>query len=322
MPKYTLEEWRAVTSHKRPQPSPDYIVVAFPNEEIKEDYLSNISSWPEEEVRNIIGNMLGDARGPTLLDKITAQALEATGPVIYTDGELRPRAYTEFEKRLILNLAGKTKQPLWPGLTWVLDLLPHFPREAINAVSSFYLAHAQVMSDLKLEALSDAMTVIRYRYIIQDTSARLSKLSLLKSLDPREMEYLAAALYYAMGYEVKVTPSQKDGGVDVIATKDGEVIYVECKNHASNVDVLAVRAFSSFAYKPVTKGVMISTSDFTEQGPESAKDWIGDPMISARLKLINGEEFVGMLNEHLGISWNMEIDKIVATQKVAPNKFK
>lgn len=317
MIEYSLDQWRTVMSQREPAPSKNYIVIAFPTDEIKRKYLEHISEWPESEIFQILANMLGDSRSLTWLDRIHFEHIQEYGPISSrSDRDLGGRQFTEYERRVILAATGQGDEPVWPSLTWVLDLLPPFPQIAIDAISAYVLAHAQQLSDLRLAGLDDATAVIRYRYIIQDPAARLNKISFLRSLDPSDIEYLAAALYAAMGYKTQVTPQQKDGGIDVVASKDDEVVYIECKNWEERVDVETVRSFTSTVFtEPATRGIFISISGFTERGPMSAKQWIGAPMRQTRIKLIDGQDLVQLLNEFLGLGWNSKVDRIIASEK-------
>ncbi|SDH79337.1 restriction system protein [Nonomuraea jiangxiensis] len=317
MPIYLLDEWRAIMRHEVAQPSPDYVVIAFPDDRIRDEYLLKVSDWPEMEIRRVLANMIGESRGANLIDKLRIQTLKAMGPgTLHPDGSSEPREFSDYERRLILALAGKGSEPVWPGLTWVLDLLPHFPRDAINALSAFLLAHAQTLPDLRIDGLSDAMTLIRYRYIIESSVARNEKVALLHSLDPRDIELLASALYSEMGYEVHITDQQKDGGFDAVAKNEQEIVYIECKNWVAKVDVATVRSFAGVVFSgEATRGVLISVSGFTDKGPMTAIEWVDDPMRRSRIKLWSGEDFVQMLNEHLGVMWHSRVDRIIANQR-------
>lgn len=266
-------------------------------------------------------------QGLTWLDQHYYKDIKKYGPISLrnkSEFDASVPLLTEYELRVIRAVENRDSEPVWPGLTWVLDLLPYWPRVAIDAISAYFLAHAQVLSDLRLNGLDDATAIIRYRYIVQDPAARKSKVAFLRSLDPIDIEYLAAALYAAMKYKVEITPGQKDGGVDVVATKENEVIFIECKNWEERVNVETVRAFTAAVLsEPASRGVMISVSGFTDKGPMSATDWVGAPMRRARMELVDGQKFVQLLNEFLGVDWNSKIDKLLLrkTLEMSENKW-
>jgi restriction system protein len=317
MPQYALDEWRAVMRGEKPQPSDDYIVIAFPNDELRTAYLSQISSWPEMEVRAILRQMLGGPSHLSILDQIRLQVLKAEGPSRSLDPNAPDeRHFSEYENRAILAAAGKSSEPVWQGISWVLDLLPDSPRDALGAVSSYFMAHYKVLSDWREFGLSDAMALIRHRYITQGRTERERKIALLRSLDPRDLEFLIADLYRAMGYEVCVTPRQKDGGKDVEAWRGNERIYIECKNWDQKVDVNTVRSFGFVVMdKNVTSGVLVSISGFTEKGPETAEKLVMESSVRHRMVLLDGHRTVQKLNEYLGAGWHLRADQVIAHQK-------
>jgi restriction system protein len=319
MPEYSLEDWRAVMRHEKEQPSPDYLVISFPNDQIKKEYLEAVSSWPELEIRQVLRAMLGESRGLSIIDEIHIKSLIEYGPqTFWSDtGIVESRELSEYECRAILALTGQSDEPVWQGLTWVLDLLPKNPREAINAISAYLMAHAQSLPDLRIDGLSDSMALVRSRYIVQGTDVQTEKLALLRSLDSRDVEYLAAALYSAMGYRVRVTKKQKDGGFDVVAENSDETIYIECKNWEDSVGVEVVRGFTGVVLsEPVTRGVLLSVSGFTERGEMASKDWMSGSMRQKRVRLLSGSEFIPILNEFLGADWHIRVDRIISNQKI------
>ncbi len=75
-------------------------------------------------------------------------------------------------------------------MTWVLDLLPHFPNEAIKAIDAYFLANYQMLPDNSLLALSDCASIIRARYINYEHPKEI-----LYELKPKDFEFLVASLY-------------------------------------------------------------------------------------------------------------------------------
>jgi len=96
------------------------------------------------------------------------------------------------------------------------------------------------------------------------------------SLDPRQMELLAAAILRAMGYKTKVSKIGPDQGVDVFASPDGlgfedPRIKVQVK-HRPNTSI-SEPDLGSFlnALNSGEKGLYISTGGFTKDAKLSAK---------------------------------------------------
>jgi restriction system protein len=328
-----LDEWRSVLTGQQPQPSDDFIVVAFPSDEIAEEYLRRIDEWPEEEVRTILRTLLGESRSINLHDRLQLQILKATKLRAIEEQEeqaapdtppVDPAAtevgFSEYERRIILAAAGKTTQPTWQGLTWVLDLLPHAPGDALNVVDAYVHAHMFVLPDLRMTGLSDARSIIRARYIGHEASSFDSQIQLILSLHWRDFEYLVSKLYSEQDYKTIVTPRSKDRGKDIIAERpgpQGEVVFIQCKNWRGRVDVDPVSALLGRVERErATRGVIFATSGFT-RGPASATEFAEQ---DNRLGLVSGRELVPMLNEHLGRDWPQRLDRLIDAERQAKRR--
>lgn len=104
-----------------------------------------------------------------------------------------------------------------------------------------------------------------------DLIAHLSRNpELMRTLDSRKFEELVAELLSREGMDVELTPSQKDGGRDVLAylnTAMGRHLFlVECKRYAEfrPVDVNVVRSlYGVVEMERATAGIIVTTSRFT-----------------------------------------------------------
>ncbi len=311
-----LEFWLSVVTGAVPQPSNEFIVIAFPTDAVRDEYLSDISSRAESEVRKVLATMLGSSRSLEEWDDLQVQILQ----LMHTEGIAPPGVegdslgtrpqISDYHRRAILAGAGMSAEPTWPGLTWVLDLLPGSPDRALAVVSTYLSAYIEVLPDWRITGLSDATDIIRYRYILGDTDAHHRVLS---SIDWRDFEFLIAALYEAKGYEVEVTPRQKDGGVDVIARRSGadaETLYIACsrgtgKKNADDVAALNGRLDTG---ERASRGIFVNSAGFTEQGYGTATEIA---MEMPRVTLLGGDELRSQLNEHLGTDWPHRVDGIV-----------
>ena len=88
----------------------------------------------------------------------------------------------------------------------------------------------------------------------------------LQKLSPKEFEQYIAHLFKNLGYSVEITGGSYDGGIDVIATKNGINHYIQCKKYiTSQVPVGAVRDFyGAMVDKGAqAKGFFITTNKFT-----------------------------------------------------------
>lgn len=99
--------------------------------------------------------------------------------------------------------------------------------------------------------------------------------SKMRELSPRKFEELIADMFRNQGYEVTLTPSSKDGGMDVIAVqRDGigtVMIIVECKRYAETNKVgveIARGLYGVVEQRRATRGIIATTSFFTKGAVE------------------------------------------------------
>ena len=93
----------------------------------------------------------------------------------------------------------------------------------------------------------------------------------MRDLSPRKFEELVADMWRNQGFEVTLTPSSRDGGMDVIAVRKNGVgtvmIIIECKRYAATnkVGVEIVRGlYGVVEQKRATQGIIATTSYFTK----------------------------------------------------------
>ncbi|MDF1496975.1 MAG: restriction endonuclease [Patescibacteria group bacterium] len=97
----------------------------------------------------------------------------------------------------------------------------------------------------------------------------------LRGLKPTEFEEYIAHLFTKLGYKADAVGKSHDGGIDVIATKNGITNYIQCKKYITNkVPVSAVRDFyGALANKLANgKGYIITTNTFTLEAEKFAED--------------------------------------------------
>lgn len=114
-------------------------------------------------------------------------------------------------------------------------------------------------------------------------------LSDLKRMHPFKFEDYVAKLYKNMGYSVKQTKRTGDGGKDMIATKNGQTYFVECKRYSDPINVHKMRDFVGACVlggKDV-KGIYVTTSSFTNDA-KSAANRIG-------IQMIDGNKLMSMV---------------------------
>lgn len=299
----TLEEWLALIA-KPPQDS-YFIDYCFPTENHFQEYLAAISERKEQEVIKLLRSFLIHT-GTLGIDEHRFSYLAEN--VRRSPDGINTILNREYNRRLFAFATKKSQIPPWEGITWALDLLPHFPQQAIDAIGAYFLAHAQQLPDGRLVGLSQAMAIIRAKFI-GNPGDKEEAIHILLEMDSRRFEHLVERLYGKMGYETRLTPPQKDKGRDIIAitTKPGksEHLLVECKRYSNPVGVEIARALLGvIADEKVNKGTIVTTSRFTRGAKELAQN-------NPRLELIDGEQLVLLLNENLGTRWPLHIDLIV-----------
>ncbi len=97
----------------------------------------------------------------------------------------------------------------------------------------------------------------------------------LRGMKPAEFEDYIADLFSRLGYKTQATGKSHDGGIDVIAEKDGKTSYIQCKKFITQeVTVGAVRDFYGALVDHVGngKGYFITTNKFTLEAEKFAED--------------------------------------------------
>lgn len=99
------------------------------------------------------------------------------------------------------------------------------------------------------------------------------------SLTPSEFEYMVAQVFMNQGYHVNVTQKTRDGGADIIATKNigglNYMLLIECKRYIPNnkVGVGLIRSLRGVqADRRVNKAVLVTSSTFTRDARKFAEN--------------------------------------------------
>ena len=98
-----------------------------------------------------------------------------------------------------------------------------------------------------------------------------------QNLSSYEFEKFIAKLFKAMNYKTRVTQASNDYGIDVIAEKGNDKIAIQCKRYApgnpvSNRDVQRLLGAMQLKSVRATHSIIITTSHFTVQAREQAKE--------------------------------------------------
>jgi restriction system protein len=297
--KYSLEKWLQLVFAK-PDEDVIYIDYMFPTDKHREKYLKTIQNRSDDEVKALIRKFLIPS-GSLGKDEFS---LEYLIHCLKNDKDTAKKLLGfEYYKRLLKSL-GKKAQP-WEGLTWILDLLPHNPRHAINALRAYLIAHIQFLPDDRITGLGDTIAIIRAKFIESPYSV-----AFLDSIDPYEFEYLVDSLYHKMGYATTMTRRTHDGGMDIIAGKvrpgQKERILIQCRKSKKNISVDKVRSLLGVVSdNKATKGVFVTTANFTPDSKKIAEQ-------TGRLELIALADFQKLMNEYFGAKWQVHLDFLIS----------
>lgn len=309
--KLTLDEWLGRVFASESSRSKRIADHQFPTNEHAEEYLASIGTRSDRDVVRLLRHFLFMAGSFGLQDASLIAWIKhlRTHPPSEDDGPMRIVPFEELvemehPRRVLLNAATKGRIPSWDGTRWVLDLLPRYPRSAIEALDAYILAHAQHLPDGRLFGLFDAISIIRARYIQTiPGDAR----DALRALTPREFEHVVERLYAAMGYKTILTKQTRDGGRDIIATQKkarfSEKVLVECKLYEkSEVGYENVmKLLGVVSNEPATRGVIVTTGHVTRDA-ESA---------TPRIETIGFERLCQVMNEYWGPKWPYRLDRLI-----------
>ncbi len=119
----------------------------------------------------------------------------------------------------------------------------------------------------------------------------------LVRLSPRDFENLVGKLLERLGYNVRLTPASRDGGVDMLAERRGPLspqsIIVECKHYPHRtVPVHELRALYGVLTRrdDAQRAVLVTSGDFSQGCYEFAR---GQP-----IDLIDGKRLLGLLQKY------------------------
>jgi len=95
-------------------------------------------------------------------------------------------------------------------------------------------------------------------------------------IHPRLFEEVVAAAFRNMGYYVRVTAYQNDGGIDVILDgKDNQLIGIQVKRYRNSIKVSQIREFAgALIENDMTKGIFVTTSKFQSGAYKSASNYL------------------------------------------------
>ena len=194
-------------------------------------------------------------------------------------------------------------------------------RQRLAASRSQTDEQSQPASDLSPEEqLNQAYKTIRAD--IQD-----QLLDQLRNVDPGQFEKIVVDVLRAMGYGIdhanatRITGQSGDGGIDGIIDEDVlglDSIYVQAKRWQGQVGRPEVQAFAgALQGQHATRGVMISTSDFSKPAMEYVAN-----LSTSRIVLIDGRRLAALMFDHdVGVSESIRlITKNIDTDYFSPDE--
>ena len=283
--KLTLNQWLQACSDDNVY-APNY---KFPTDAHKMEYISTIHERSDKDFRDLLRQFLIGSRNLFPTNHYSFEYRLKN----------RPDLMLEFDRRIL------NGELAWEGITWILDLLPDEPESVLGVVRTYFYTHAQLLPDGRRIGLSDAMSIIRAKYLsIPQTSNEIHKM--LLNLGWRRFEILVSKLYKKMGYEVELTRPSKDDGADMVCyrTDPGrrELLIGQCKCYTGNVGLKHFKELlGTVTDRKATKGVLITPGKFTKPAIEKADS-------NPSIELLGGVELQSLLAQHLGSRWIINLD--------------
>ena len=108
----------------------------------------------------------------------------------------------------------------------------------------------------------------------EESKASLNaKVEELYNLTDREFEEWTADLFSTLGFDVTLTPQSGDKGIDVICSKDGKLVVVQCKKYKGVVGSPDVQQFlGAIENANADEGYFVTTGTFSIGAEKAAKD--------------------------------------------------
>lgn len=123
----------------------------------------------------------------------------------------------------------------------------------------------------------------------------------LRALDWRQFEDLVAAAYRQLGYTVLPTAPGVDGGIDLILTREGERVFVQCKHwKAWQVGAPVVRElFGLVVANRASRGIVVTSGTFSREAlafaRQSGTELLDGPAVLALIRSGRATAPVGFL---------------------------
>jgi len=188
------------------------------------------------------------------------------------------------------------------------DSLSFETRNGLGTLSTLFALNEQVWLEVQSavvkkndNAIPEADLLVEAEELKQIKETQKSEaFELLKdkinNLNPRQAEFLVAALLRAMGYKAKVTPVGPDRNLDVFASPDGlgfqdPIIKAEVKHQGKKMEAKEIRSFGA-TLKGREKGLFVSTGGFTKEAVYESGN------LNIAVTLVDLESLANLVIEH------------------------
>lgn len=131
------------------------------------------------------------------------------------------------------------------------EILKNFTDLKLDNVPNVMIQEQLDLSDKVFKEVLDEYNNVR-KLALNRSNSKITTREYLKwaTLTKRDFELAVTKLFENMGYEAKATRYVTDGGVDVIASKDGKTTFIECthllKQEARKTNVLALEGIKHY----------------------------------------------------------------------------
>ncbi|MFC5403913.1 restriction endonuclease [Cohnella soli] len=291
----SLEEWQNLVLNKQNV----YPSLRIPYDEWMEKYIAKIENVPLDDVKSLLRSLLEPlTRNKDMDDYSVNEMMQQV-----TDVKIRQGAASMARSERMIRLS--KGHDAWEGVTWILELLPRTPYNAVQALESYLYSQPNLPDD-RIIGISQCIEIIYAKFVHCENS-----IEKLHGLEPVEFEWFIEYLYSCMGYDTLWTQATRDGGKDIIATgkrPDGiEQVYVECKLYKkTKLSLQSVQAFSRVIDKnEVNRGVIFCTGYVGENLRKEDK----------RIQIWSFDNMSTLLNSHLGSNWTEYVNRIVEVQR-------
>ncbi|RLD06805.1 MAG: hypothetical protein DRI56_07545 [Chloroflexota bacterium] len=148
-----------------------------------------------------------------------------------------------------------------------------------------------VVSGLTGSLLFGGLLLVK-RHARMKKAGLIARSSLYKDYSPAEFEEITAEIFRQRGYKAKVTGKSGDLGIDVLLSKNGEKIGIQCKHYKGSIGPSVIREFvGALEGARLEKGYFVTTSHYTSGAKQAARrtHW--------NIELIDGQMLGRMLNQ-------------------------